>query len=320
MIISKKAAAAGAIAACAVIFLMLGPFYIVKEGEQAVVTRFGKLVNTRTAAGLYLKVPVMDVVTAYPKRILSLDGDNEAAPTKENLYVIVDTTSRWRISDPKQFYQAFTSVHTAGVRLNDIIDSSVRMVIAQNSLAEIVRSSDLIIQQAGQAVPDEDGFSDATAISERVTKGRRQLSLEMRDKVRESTGDFGIELIDVVPRQIKYAEGLTESVYNRMIKERNQVAQRNRSRGEGNKADWLGRLENDLLRIQSEAYRESEEIRGKADAEASAIYAEAYRRDPEFYAFWKSMDSYQTTMPKFDATYSSNMEYFNYLYSPSGKR
>jgi membrane protease subunit HflC len=305
------------------VFFMLGPLYIVNEGTQVVVTRFGEIVNVRTQAGLNFKVPVIDVVTIYPKRILSLDGDMEPAPTKENLRIIMDTTSRWRISDPRQFYQTYKNIETAEIRLSDIIDSSVRMVIAQNSLAENVRSSDIIIQQSemmNQENLDVEDYSEITTISEKVTKGRRQLSIEMRDKAIVSVRELGIELIDVVPRQIKYNDELTESVYNRMIKERNQVAQRNRSRGEGNKADWLGRLESDLLKIQSEAYRQSEEARGKADAEASAIYADAYRQDQEFFAFWKSMESYKATIPNFDTTYSTNLDYFNYLYSPQGRR
>ena len=132
--------------------------------------------------------------------------------------------------------------------------------------------------------------------------------------------EYGIELIDILPRQIKYSDEMTESVYSRMVKERNRVAQAYRSVGEGRKADWMGKLEKDKKRIESEAYRKSEEIKGAADAEASRIYAEAYAVDPEFYSFWKSMESYKETMPKFDATYSTGMDYFKYLYSPEGKR
>ena len=131
--------------------------------------------------------------------------------------------------------------------------------------------------------------------------------------------EYGIELIDIVPRQIKYSDELTESVYNRMIKERNQIAQAYRSLGEGKKAEWLGKLENERRTIESEAYRISEETKGRADAEAAAIYTEAYTRDPQFYEFWKSLESYKNTMGDFDATYSTAMDYFKYLYGPSGK-
>ena len=143
--------AAGALGAVVVallvIFLMLGPFYIVNEGYQAVVTRFGQIVSTRTEAGLYIRIPVVDVVTTYPKLILSLDGDSQRIPTKENQFIIVDTTSRWRISDPGLFYQSFKTLEAANNRLSDIIDSATRTVITQNRLAEVVRSSNIINEQ-----------------------------------------------------------------------------------------------------------------------------------------------------------------------------
>ena len=105
-----------------------------------------------------------------------------------------------------------------------------------------------------------------------------------------------------------------------MIKERNQVAQAYRSLGEGKKAEWMGRLESDKRTIESEAYRKSEETKGKADAEASRIYTSAYAKDPEFYRFWKSMESYKETLKNTDTTYSTNMDYFKYLYSADGNR
>jgi membrane protease subunit HflC len=321
------------IAAIIIVFLMLGPFYIVDEGTQAVVTRFGEIVNVRTRAGLYMKVPVIDIVTPYSKRILSLDGDPQQMLTQEAQYIIVDTTSRWRISDPKQFYQSLRDISTAQASLGNIVDSSVRTIIARNPLSEVVRSTNGINTKKDAAPEEEtdeffeedlmlssDSQAIAAAVSQEITNGRRQLSNEIAVEARKAVPEWGIELIDVVPRQIKYADELTESVYARMIAERKQVAQRNRSRGEGNKADWLGRLESDLLKIQSDAYRQSEEIKGVADAEASAIYAEAYSRDAEFYAFWKSMESYKTTMPNFDATLSTNMNYFDYLYAANGNR
>lgn len=318
----------GVIVALLVIFLMMGPFYIVHEGYQAVVTRFGQIVNTRTEAGLYMRIPVIDIVTTYPKLILSLDGDSQRIPTKENQFIIVDTTSRWRISDPGMFYQSFKTLEAAYSRLSDIIDSATRTVITQNRLAEVVRSSNIINERTASTplvVMDDaetaqiDALVNVSTESEPVTKGRRELSDEMAAEARTMIAEYGIELIDIVPRQIKYSDELTESVYNRMIKERNQVAQAYRSLGEAKKADWLGKLEKDKLSIQSEAYRKAEEAKGQADAEASKIYAEAYEKDPEFYAFWKSMESYKATLPRFDATYSTNMDYFKYLYAADGQ-
>ena len=141
----------------------------------------------------------------------------------------------------------------------------------------------------------------------------------MAEEARKMVGEYGIKLIDIVPRQIKYSDELTESVYNRMIKERNQVAQAYRSLGEGKKSEWLGKLENEKRTIESEAYRKSEETKGKADAEAAAIYTKAYTQDPQFYEFWKSLESYKNTMGKFDGTFSTDMDYFKYLYGPTNR-
>ena len=314
-----------------VIFMMMGPFYVINEGSQVVVTRFGKIVNTHTNAGLYFKVPFIDVVVTYPKLILSLDGDSQRIPTKENQFIIVDTTSRWRISDPEQFYQSFKTLEAANIRLSDIIDSATRTIITQNKLSEVVRSSNLINEKIlTTSVVDENSTDDTAAQidsiinvstnSESITKGRRQLTLEMAEEARKMIPEYGIELIDVVPRQIKYSDEMTESVYNRMIKDRNQVAKGYRSIGEGKKKDWLGKLEKDKLEIESEAYRKAQEIKGQADTEASKIYAQAYSVDPEFYAFWQSLESYKKTIPDFDVTYSTDMDYFKYLYSSKVQR
>ena len=318
------------IAALIVVFLMMGPLYIINEGSQAVVTRFGEIVDSHTEAGLYMKVPFIDMVTTYPKLILSMDGDAQRIPTKENQFIIVDTTSRWRISDPEQFYQSFKTLDNAYTRLSDIIDSATRTIITQNRLSEVIRTSNIINTQEDSSTTEMsedadtaaqiDSLVNAKTTSETVTKGRRQLSIEMANEARKMMPEYGIELIDILPRQIKYSDEMTTSVYNRMIKERNQVAEAYRSVGEGRKADTMGKLEKDKLSIESEAYRKSEEIKGNADAEATRIYAEAYALDPEFYTFWKSLESYKTTMPKFDATYSTGMDYFKYLYSPDGKR
>jgi len=315
-------------------FFMMGPFYIINEGTQVVVTRFGQIVQTQTNAGLYFKIPYIDQVTTYPKLILSLDGDAQRIPTAENQFIIVDTTSRWRIDDPAQFYQSFKTLDAAFNRMSDIIDSATRTVITGNPLSEVVRSSNIINEQeskefslAGTNGNESDetaaqisSLINAATVSESVKKGRRELTLEMVQVAKKMMDEYGIELIDILPRQIKYSDELTESVYNRMIADRNQVAQAYRSFGQGKKADWLGKLEKDKKAIQSDAYRQSEEIKGKADAEAAAIYANAYNKDPEFYTFWKSMESYKQTLPKFNSTYSTGADYFKYMYSPEGNR
>ena len=308
-----------------VLFLAAGPLYIVNEGTQVVVTRFSKIVNSHTDSGLHFKVPFLDHVIEYPKLILSLDGDEQRIPTKENQYIIVDTTSRWRIVDPVAFYQNFQTLTNSYNKLSDIIDSSCRTVITQNRMSEIVRSSNIINESRTEEQTDEDTIEinnlvNADTTNEVVTKGRSELCKQMAEKARSEIKGYGIELIDIVPRQVKYSDELNESVYNSMIKDRNQVAQAYRSLGEGKKAEWLGRLESDKRTIASEAYRKSEEIKGNADAEAAAIYAAAYNKDPEFYTFWKSMESYKNNLKDYPATLSTSMDYFDYLYSADGKR
>ena len=231
------------IIALAIVFVLMGPFYIINEGQQAVITRFGGIVNTHTQAGLYFKIPFIDQVIMYPQLILSLDGDSQRIPTKENQFIIVDTTSRWQISDPAKFYQSFKTLDNAYNKLSDIIDSSTRTVITQNRLSEIVRSSNIINernntddQSKDEETKEIESLVNVNTTNESVQKGRNELCKIMTSEANKLVPEYGITLIDIVPRQIKYSDELTESVYNRMIKERNQIAQAYRSRGEGKKA------------------------------------------------------------------------------------
>lgn len=308
-----------------IIFLLGGPFYIVNEGEQCVVTRLGRLVDSKTDAGLYTRVPFLDTVTIYPKRILSLEGDKQPIPTKEQQYIVVDTTIRWKITDPLEFYKNLQTLPAAYNKLSDIVDSAARTVITRNRLIEIVRSSNIINTQQEESVANEDTAEIEELVRvnveyDNIQFGRAELCNQMTEEANKLAPEYGIRVIDIVPRQIKYSDELTESVYNRMIKDRNQIAQAYRSLGQGRKEKLLGQLENEKLSIQSNAYRQAEEIKGKADAEAAKLYAEAYSKDSEFYSFWKSLESYKQTLGKTETTYSTNMNYFDYLYSPEGKR
>lgn len=308
--------------------LILNPLYVVSEGEQAIVIRFGEIVASARDAGLHAKMPFIDSVITYPKKIMSLDGDSQRIPTKENQFIIVDTTSRWRIQDPVKFYESVTSIDSAYSRLSDIVDSAVRTVITSSSLNEVVRNSNLIneLQHSENFALGADAeevqisqLSGDKIVYESISRGRQELSNEIAAIAREKVPAFGIELMDIVPRQIKYSDELTESVYNRMIKERNQIAQTFRSTGEGKKAEWMGKLENEKKSLLSNAYNRAETIKGEADAVATKIYADSYSRDPEFYAFWKSIESYKTTVGNFDKVLSTDMEFFKYLYSPNGR-
>jgi membrane protease subunit HflC len=306
--------------------LIMGPFYVIDEGELAVIVQMGRLTNVITEAGLHIKVPFIDDVVRYPKRIMAWDGEQKSMPTREKQYIWVDVTARWRIADPQKFYESIKTIDAAYQKLAEVIDSEVRTVTAENYLRESVRNSNMILEQLqnSEAAAEADDVITAQVIEsegtrEPILRGRRQLAEEILARSRRMVPEYGIELIDVVTRQIRYNDELTQSVYARMTKERNQIAQYRRSEGEGKKAEWMGRMSNERMSILSDAYAKAEAIRGTADADASRTYAEAYNRDRDFFDFWRAVESYRTTLPNFDKTLSTNMDYFRYLYSPRGR-
>jgi membrane protease subunit HflC len=313
----------------AVVLLAAGPFFVLDEGEQAVVIRFGEIVREERGAGMKTKIPFIDTVKRYSKKILSWDGEPQRVQTKENQFIWVDVTARWRIVDPSRFYAAVTTVRGAVARLDDIIDSVVRTTIADNFLREAVRNSNIInevkpaepaveaAETGGETVPQ---FTAEQVKQETIQKGRRQLSDAILYQVRQNLPDIGIEVIDVIFRQIRYSDDLTNAVFSRMIKDRNQIAQMYRSYGEGQKLNLLGQTEQGKLSALSKARAEAERIRGEADARAAQIYSRAYNADPEFFQFWRAIESYRTTLPRFRKTLTTDMNYFNYLYNPEGSR
>ncbi|MBN1685304.1 MAG: protease modulator HflC [Spirochaetales bacterium] len=317
------------IAVVLIIFFVLGPFYVIEEGQQAVVTRFGKVVSTTTQAGLKFKMPLIDNVVKYSKRLLTWDGQAQRIPTQEKMFIWVDATARWRIEDPLKFYEAVTTLEGAFGRLDEVIDSSVRTVIAENLLREAVRNSNVIntidrqdqIEQVETEEGDIEDIASFTSVQETypaITRGRSVLSNEMFQKASAITPQYGIKLEDIIIRQIRYSDDLTQSVYDRMIKQRNQIAEAYRSYGEGMKAEWVGRMSNEKQAVLSKAYETAEEIKGRADAEATTIYAQAYEADEEFFSFWRSIESYRKTLPQFSKTLTTDLDYFKYLYSSKG--
>ena len=314
----------GIVVALVIILIILGPIYILSEGEQSVVTRFGAIVKVETTPGLKFKMPFVDTVVRYSSKILSWDGDAQRIPTKENQFIYVDPTSRWLISDPKRFYETVKTVENAQLRLDDILDSTVRTVISENYLNEAVRNSNRINQMT--VVEEVSSIEDLEAAErlrsltvsntqqESIKIGRQGLSDRMLELAGSYTKEYGITLIDVVIRQIKYSDDLTESVYQRMIKERNQIAEAYRSYGRGQLAQWEGKTTSEQKSILSGAYAQAEEIKGIADAEATRIYAEAYELDPEFFELWRTLDSYRQTMPGMDKVLSTDVSYFDLLY------
>jgi membrane protease subunit HflC len=317
------------IAVIIILFLITGPFYVIEEGQQAVVIRFGRIIAIEQQPGLKIKVPFVDNVNRLSKKILAWDGESQRIPTQENQFIWVDTTARWKITDPKLFYESVTTITGAQSRLDDVIDSAVRKVISRNSLVEAVRNSNVIneierpaVYQTGAEIEGEEAEAlgiDTDIVYETIQKGRSALSEQMFGESSNITPQYGIELIDIIIRQIKYSDELTESVYRRMIAERKQIAQAFRSDGEGKKAAIMGEMQRELLSIQSGAYRTAQQIKGEADARAAAIYANTYNRNPDFYEYWKALDSYQNMLPRFRKTLTTEPEYFKYLYDQSGR-
>jgi len=311
-----------------------GPFFVIDEGEQAVVVQLGRVVNVVTDAGLHFKVPFIDQVVRYPRRIMTWDSVPLTIPTGELQHIIVDVTARWRIADPLLFHTSMVTVDTAQLRLSAIINSEVRTVVGGNDLREMVRNSNHIIERAAlaaeaAAVIGEDGEIDIDATvqavmmqvdaqNDPIARGRRALAEEMLSRVQPIARDeFGIEIIDVVTRQVRYTEELTPSIHNRMILERGAVAQFLRSTGQGERARLLGSAERERLQIISAAYEEAQTIMGSADAEAARIFAQAYMRNQSFFDFWRAIESYRVTMPGFNTLLSTDMEYFRFLFSPT---
>ena len=303
--------------------IVAGPFYVINEGEQAVVVRFGQIVNVVTDAGLHLKVPFIDEVVRYPRRIMTWDGDAGVMPTAERQFIFVDVTARWRISDPRVFYQAVGNVSVANTRLSEIINSAVATVVAENPLVESVRNSNIIMEQGHGGLEDDIEAEIAALLygtgHDPIARGRQQLAEEMLARARMMVPQYGIELIDILTRQIRYSDELTQSVYARMIMERNQIAMYHRSYGEGRKAEWLGRMENERRSLLSAAYHQAQVIQAQADAEAARIFADAYNQNRNFFSFWRAIESYRATLTGFNKILTTDMAYFRYLFSPNGR-
>lgn len=335
----------------------VGPFFIVEEGEQAVVVRFGQIVNTVSNAGLHFRIPFIDLVNRFPNKILSWDGAPSRIPTLENQFIWIDTTARWRINDIAKFYASVNTLETAFSRLDDVIESAVRNVIARNLIHEAVRNSNFINElaidsitqtfnvgdladnaEADEAVESSEVVAEEESLffgrsaleelaslvvasedQERVERGRNLLSEDMLESVAEVVPDFGIEVIDVVIRQIRYSDDLTESVYDRMVSERNRIAQAYRSYGEGRRQEIIGQLEREKNSVLSEAYEEAQRISGVADADAARLYAAAYSRSPSFFRFWRATQSYRAILPGFNKIISTDLDYFRYLHSETGQ-
>ncbi len=262
--------------------------YLVSETEQVIITQFGEPKGSPVSEpGMHFKLPFVQRVNVFEKRFLEWDGSPNQMPTKDKRFIWVDMYARWRITDPLKFFQRLRDERGAQSRLDDILDGETRNAVASYDLIELVRSSN---RPAG-SIPIES--EEERIVLEQISKGRRAIAASILEAARARTLDLGIEVLDIRLKRINYVDEVAKDVFARMIAERRRIAERFRSEGQGEAARIEGERQRDLQRIQSEAYRSAQELRGKADAEATAIYADAYGRDAEFYAFVKSLETYE---------------------------
>ena len=296
----------------AVLVLSAASAYRVGEAEQAIITQFGDPIGAAIATpGLHFKVPFIQQANFFDKRFLEWDGSPNQVPTKDKRFIWVDTYARWRIVDPLRFYQRLRDERGAQSRLDDILDGETRNAVARYDLIELVRNSN----RNPDDIPIE--AEEEEVILNVIQKGRDQVSREILERAAGRTADLGIELLDLRIKRINYVEEVQKDVFARMIAERRRIAELYRSQGQGEAARIEGERERDLQRIQSEAFKTAEELRGKADAEATDIYAGAYGRDADFYAFTRSLETYEKVIdPGTMLILGTDSEFLKYLERP----
>jgi len=276
-------------------FVATNALYTVSETERVIVTQFGKPVgDIIDRAGLKLKIPFIQRVNRIEKRILVWDGSANDMPTKDKLYITVDTFGRWRIRNPLQYFLRLRDENSAQSRLEDILGSETRSAVAKHKLIEIIRTSK-------NRTPEVDPLLAEADISKLlpITKGREAIEADILNKASTKLAEFGIELLDIRFKRINYNESVRQKIYARMISERDQIAERFRSEGAGEAARINGDKERELKKISSTAYREIQSIQGDADAEATGIYAESYNQSTaaaDLYVFVKTLETYQSVV------------------------
>jgi len=309
-----------AIVLLAVIWLVGSAAYTVSEQEQVIITRFGQPQGKPvTEAGLHFKTPFVEDVNRFEKRILKWDGPASEMPTKDKLYIVVNTFARWRIDDPLRFFQSLRDEQSAQSRLNDIFGSEVRNVIAAHDLIEVVRTD-----KARKLAADQSAAAPTTGNTlPAIQFGREVLEKEILKAAAPKVMElFGIELLELRFKRINYNPRVSEKIYDRMTSERTQIAERYRSEGAGESAKIMGKKEKDLREIESGAYRKIQEIQGKADAEAMQIYSQAYNSSPsaaDFFQFLKTLETYKTVLGR-DSTvvFTTDSDLFKYLKKVDG--
>jgi membrane protease subunit HflC len=289
----------------------------VQEPEQVVVTQFGKPVGRPiTTPGLKFRTPLIQTVHRFEKRFMEWDGDPNQLPTRDKRFIWVDTYARWRITDPLLFYQRLHNERGAHTRLDDILDGETRNAIAKYDLVQLVRTSNRAAERTEGLLGDESELVQ-------IDKGRNDIRLEILANARLRAADLGLEILDIEFKRINYVDEVQRKVYERMIAERQRIADRFRSEGQGEASRIQGEKDRELARIRSEAYRRAQEIKGAADGRATAIYASAYNRSADsrnFYEFLRTMQAYVTTMDSTSTmVMSTDGDFYRFLKSSSGK-
>ena len=300
---------------------LFSSLFIVDQAEQAIIVELGEPKGELIARpGLYWKKPFIQVVRRFDKRLLVWDGDPNQIPTLGREFISVDTTARWRIVDPLRFLKSVRDEAGARSRLDDIIDSVVRDKVSNTELEEIVRSKDWNPRPAG-AVEEVEVLGKEAQLAVAPKKGREQLTMEITADAQKVIAPLGIELVDVRIRRLNYIDEVRSKVEDRMISERERVAEHFRSEGAGRSAEIDGETEREQQRIASEGGRRAEEIRGRADAEVTSIYGDAYGRDAEFYAFFRTLESYSKSIgANTTLMVRANSELYKYLQDISVRR
>jgi len=298
-------------------FVAISAIYTVSEVEQVIITQFGKPVGDPvTTAGLKVKIPFIQNVNTIDKRVLEWDGNPSDMPTKDKLYISVDLFARWRITDPLQYFLRLRDERSAQSRLDDILGSETRNAVAKHELIEIIRTTKDRVPLRDSLLTEAEREQHIGSLVP-IQKGRKLVEQEIFSAAAEKVRVFGIELLDIRFKRINYNESVRPKIYDRMISERRQIAERFLSEGNGEAARIRGNRVRDLNKIQSEAYRQVEEIRGVADAKATEIYAGAYNQSPEsvsFYEFTRTMQAYKTIIAaNTTLVLSTNSDLFKFL-------
>ena len=290
--------------------------YVVDVTEQVIITRFGNPQSVTSNPGLYVKAPFVDTVLRFDKRVLRIDAPAVSMPDIEKQNMTIDSYARYRIVDPLQFFKTLQTENTARTRLGDIVTSSLRDEIARSSRTQII-GAERVLDENDVPVIDEDGLpiiepsESRTELLENVFKATKK---------RVEEGKFGVDIIDVRMKRADFSDRVQDSIYNRMRAERNRIATRFRSEGEEEDLKIRAQANKQREIILAEAERTGSEVRGRGEAEAIRILADALNRDPEFFAFRRSLESYQKFLnQRTTVILSSEADVFKFLQEPPGQ-